>query len=63
MQAQLDTLEGKITQLLERFQALRAENLKLRQHVVSLESDHKKLNERLEEARVRLETLYNQIPD
>lgn len=63
MQAQLDTLEGKITQLLERFQALRAENLKLRQHVVSLESDQKKLNERLEEARVRLETLYNQIPD
>jgi len=63
MQAQLDTLENKITQLLERFQALRVENLKLRQHVVSLESDNKALNERLEEVRVRMDTLYNRIPD
>lgn len=63
MQAELDALEGKITQLLERFQALRLENLKLRQQVVSLESDHKKLRERLDDASTRLESLYNRLPD
>ncbi len=63
MQAELDALEGRITQLLERFQALRLENLKLRQQVVSLESDNKKLRERLDEAGARLESLYNRLPD
>jgi cell division protein ZapB len=63
MQAELDALEGRITQLLERFQALRLENLKLRQQVVSLESDNKKLRERLDEAGTRLESLYNRLPD
>ncbi len=63
MQAELDALEGRITQLLERFQALRLENLKLRQQVVSLESDNKKLRERMDEAGARLESLYNRLPD
>ncbi len=63
MQAELDTLETKLAQMLERFQAMREENLKLRQQVVSLESSNKKLADRLEEARARMETLLNKIPD
>lgn len=63
MQAELDTLESKLAQMLERYQAMREENLKLRQQVVSLESNNKKLADRLEEARARMETLLNKIPD
>lgn len=63
MQAELDTLETKLAQMLERYQAMREENLKLRQQVVTLESSNKKLADRLEEARARMENLLNKIPD
>jgi cell division protein ZapB len=63
MQAELEALESKIAQLLERYQATRLENLKLRQQVVSLESGNKQLSDRLEEARARMETLLNKLPD
>lgn len=63
MLEQLDDLEGKLSLLLERWQALRQENLRLRQQVVALENDNKLLTERLAEARERVESLYNQLPD
>lgn len=63
MQAELDALESRLAQVLERYQAMRGENLKLRQQVVSLENANKRLNERLEEARIRMESLYNKLPD
>lgn len=63
MLEQLDDLEGKLSLLLERWQALRQENLRLRQQVVALENDNKLLTERLAEARERVENLYNQLPD
>ncbi|HNA29960.1 MAG TPA: hypothetical protein PLL19_06670 [Thiobacillaceae bacterium] len=63
MQAELDTLESKLTQMLERYQTMREENLKLRQQVVTLESANKQLTDRLDEARQRMETLLNRIPD
>ena len=63
MQAELDALEVKLAQLIERHQAMRGENLKLRQQVVSLENANKRLSERLEEARGRMENLFNKLPD
>jgi len=63
MQAELDTLESKLAQMLERYQSMREETLKLRQQVVSLESNNKLLSDRLAEARSRMETLLNKIPD
>ena len=63
MQAELDTLESKLAQMLERYQTMREETLKLRQQVVTLESSNKKLTERLDEARARMENLLNKIPD
>lgn len=63
MLEQLDDLEGKLSLLLERWQALRQENLRLRQQVVALENDNKLLTERLAEARQRVENLYNRLPD
>jgi len=63
MQAELDALESKLAQMIERYQAMRGENLKLRQQVVSLENANKRLSERLDEARGRMESLFNRLPD
>ena len=63
MQAELDALESKLAQILERHQGMRAENLRLRQQVVALENANKHLSERLDEARNRIEALFNKIPD
>ena len=63
MQAELDALESKLAQIIERYQTMRGENLKLRQQVVSLENANKRMNERLDEARGRMESLYNKLPD
>ncbi len=63
MLEELDHLEGKLSLLLERWQALRRENLRLRQQLVALENENKLLTERLLEARQRLEKLYEQLPE
>lgn len=60
---QLEALEGKLALLLERYQAMRDENTRLRQQIVAMENSNKHLSERLNEARGRLETLFQKIPD
>ena len=60
---ELDSLEGKLAQLVARYQATREENLRLRQQVLALEDANKQMGERLNEARTRVETLFNQLPD
>jgi cell division protein ZapB len=63
MQLELDALETKLALMLERYQSMRDETLKLRQQVVALESNNKHLSDKLEEARSRTEALLNKIPD
>lgn len=63
MLADMDTLESKLAQLLERHQAMRAENLRLRQQMVAMENTNKLLTERLSEVRGRMESLFNKLPD
>ncbi|MDP2787445.1 MAG: hypothetical protein Q8O79_05155 [Pseudomonadota bacterium] len=63
MQAELDALETKLALMLERYQSMCDETLKLRQQVVTLESNNKQLNDKLEDARSRTEALFNKIPD
>jgi hypothetical protein len=63
MLEQLDTLEGKLAQLVERYAAMRDENARLRQELVAMENANKLLNERCAAAGSRLETLYNSLPD
>lgn len=63
MLEQLDALEAKLAQLLERYQAAREENVRLRQQAVIMEDTNKVLSDRLTEARERMETLFNKIPD
>lgn len=59
----MDALETKLAQLLERHQAMRAENFRLRQQMVAMENTNKLLNERLSEAHGRVESLFNKLPD
>jgi hypothetical protein len=63
MQAELDALETKLALMLERYQSMCDETLKLRQQVISLESHNKNLNDKLEHARIRAEALLAKIPD
>lgn len=63
MLEELDTLETKVAQLIERHQSIRVENLQLRQQLAAAESANKLLAERLAEARERMETLYHKLQD
>ncbi len=63
MLEELDSLENKLAQLVARYQSTREENLRLRQQVLALEDANKQLTERVNEARSRVETLFNQLPD
>jgi FtsZ-binding cell division protein ZapB len=63
MQAELDALETKLALMLERYQSMRDETLKLRQQVVALESNNKQLGDKLEAASGRLVALLDKIPD
>jgi len=63
MLEELDMLEAKLAQLLDRHQAVREENLRLRQQLAELEQSNTLMSDRLAEARGRLEALYNQLPD
>ncbi|TCJ12863.1 hypothetical protein EZJ19_11540 [Parasulfuritortus cantonensis] len=59
----MDALETKLAQLLERHQAMRVENIRLRQQVVAMENANKLLSERLADVRGRMENLFNKLPD
>lgn len=63
MLEELDALETKLAQLLERNQSVRAENARLRQQVVAAENANKLLSERLAEVRRRMEDLSAKLPD
>jgi len=63
MLEELDALEAKLAQLLERNHFVRAENARLRQQVVATENANKLLSERLAEVRRRMEDLSDKLPN
>jgi cell division protein ZapB len=63
MDAELAGLEDRIRQTVELCQRLRGENLDLRQRVAQLQSENKRLAEKIVGARERLEGLLRQIPE
>lgn len=63
MDAQLRSLEHKISQFVALYQQLRADNQQLRQQLVSAQNENKQLSEKIGDAKTRLETLLTQIPD
>jgi cell division protein ZapB len=63
MNAEFDTLDGKIDQFLQLCQRLKSENKELRQQLVSAQDDVKRLEGKVDNAKTRLETLLRQIPE
>ena len=63
MDAEFDTLDGKIDQFLQLCQRLKSENQELRQQLVSAKDDAKRMEDKVEGAKTRLEALLRQIPE
>ena len=63
MNAEFDTLDGKIDQFLQLCQRLKTENRELRLQLVSAKNDVKRLEEKVDGAKTRLEALLDQIPE
>lgn len=63
MDAELRALEEKIGQLVELTHRLRGDNRTLRQQLAQATSDNKRLNEKVEAAKARLESLLSHLPE
>jgi cell division protein ZapB len=63
MEAELNALDEKVSQLAQLCQKLRKDNNQLRQQLVTAQSESKRLAEKVNTAATRLEGLLNQIPD
>jgi len=63
MDADLDALEEKLAQLVQRLTALRDENRELRQQVAMRTDENSRLGEKLGAAKSRIEALLRQIPE
>ena len=61
--AEFNALESKVAQFVGLCERLRAENHDLRQQLVSAKNDAKRLNDRIEGAKVKLESLLLRLPD
>jgi cell division protein ZapB len=61
--AEFNALEAKVAQFVGVCERLRAENHDLRQQLASAKNDAKRLNERIEGAKSKLETLLARLPD
>jgi cell division protein ZapB len=62
VEAEFNSLETKVTQFVALCERLRAENVVLRQQLASAQNDAKRLNEKINGARTRLEGLINRLP-
>jgi cell division protein ZapB len=63
MDPELDILEERLAQLVQRLEALREENRELRQQVASRTDENSRLGEKLGAAKTRIEALLKQIPE
>ncbi|TCV84298.1 hypothetical protein [Sulfurirhabdus autotrophica] len=63
MESELIALEEKINQFVQLCQRLRTENVQLRQQLVTVVNENRQLSEKVNGAKIRLETLLNQIPE
>ena len=63
MDVELKSLEEKINQFVMLCQRLRSDNHDLRQQLASAHNDNKQLNEKIGDAKTRLEALLAQIPE
>jgi cell division protein ZapB len=63
VEAEFSSLEAKVAQFVALCERLRAENTQLRQQLVAAQSDARRLNDKMESARTRLERLLSKLPE
>jgi cell division protein ZapB len=63
VEAEFSSLEAKVAQFVGLCEKLRAENHDLRQQLASARNDAKRLNERIDGAKAKLEHLLARLPD
>ena len=63
MDAELKALEERLGQLIDLTHRLRDENRGLRQQLAQAASDNKRLSEKVEAAKAKLETLLANLPE
>lgn len=63
MDEAFESLEAKVSQFVHLCERLRAENLELRQQLAAASSDAKRLNEKIDGARDKLENLLARLPE
>ena len=63
VEAELDILDEKISQLVKLCHRLRTDNQELRQQLAAAQSANKQLSEKIATARTRLETLLTRLPE
>ena len=63
MQAELDTLESKLAQLVQLTQRLRGENRRLRQELAEVLSQGRQYHDKIDDAKARLEQLLSKLPE
>jgi len=62
VEAEFNSLEAKVAQFVSLCERLRAENQVLRQELAAAKSDAKRLNEKINGAKERLEGLLQRLP-
>lgn len=63
MESDLNALEGRIREAVELCKRLRSENVEMRQRVVQLESENRRLHDKVSDAIERIDTLIGKIPE
>jgi cell division protein ZapB len=63
MEADLKALEDKISQFVELTQRLRADNSTLRQQLAQAMNENRRLSEKVDGAKARLEALLERMPE
>ncbi|MGH8765648.1 MAG: hypothetical protein ACRET8_08010 [Burkholderiales bacterium] len=63
MDAEFNALESKVAQFVGLCERLRSENHDLRQQLASAKNDAKRLTDRIEGAKVKLESLLARMPE
>ena len=62
METEFNSLEAKVAQFVSLCERLRSENQELRAQLAAALTDAKRLNEKIDGARVRLEGLLSRLP-